>query len=178
MIEAELDRFSHNGSTFYLKSRLFASLASGRKDEMMQALKDNRYGSLVVETVNANTLASFIKEQREVTGEDIPAWLGDTVSTYKKSVGRHPQVVGTPIHCTNAKITNLFTVVDTFQEEPVNDVRKEAIYRIRFEAENGELISNEVIFPADSREEDPRRRIFRLEFDLERQRYSGEKNIF
>lgn len=88
MSEAELDRFSRNGSTFYLKSRLFASPASGRKDEMMQALKENGYGSLVVETVNSNTLASFIKEQREATGEEVPAWLGDTVSTYEKvSVG-------------------------------------------------------------------------------------------
>ena len=88
MADAELDRFSRNGSTFYLKSRLFASPAAGRKDEMMQALKENGYGSLVTETVNANTLASFIKEQREATGEDIPTWLGDTVSTYEKvSVG-------------------------------------------------------------------------------------------
>ena len=85
MTEAELDRFSRNGSTFYLKSRLFASPAAGRKDEMMQALKDNGYGSLVVETVNARILH---QEQREATGEDIPAWLGDTVSTYEKvSVG-------------------------------------------------------------------------------------------
>ena len=88
MTEAELDRFSRNGNTFYLKSRLFASPAAGRKDEMMQALKENGYGSLVVETVNANTLAAFIKEQREATGEDVPAWLGDTVSTYEKvSIG-------------------------------------------------------------------------------------------
>ncbi len=88
MTEAELDRFSRNGSTFYLKSRLFASPVAGLKDDMMQALKANGYGSLVTETVNANTLASFIKEQREITGEDIPAWLGDTVSTYEKvSVG-------------------------------------------------------------------------------------------
>lgn len=88
MTEAELDRFSRNGSTFYLKSRLFASPAAGRKDEMMQALKDNGYGSLVTETVNANTLASFIKEQRELTGEEVPEWLGETVSTYEKvSVG-------------------------------------------------------------------------------------------
>lgn len=88
MAEAELDRFSRNGSTFYLKSRLFASPAAGRKDEMMQALKDNGYGSLVTETVNANTLASFIKEQHEITGEDIPAWLDGTVSAFEKvSVG-------------------------------------------------------------------------------------------
>lgn len=88
MTEVELDCFSRNGSTFYLKSRLFASPAAGRKDEMMQALKENGYGSLVTETVNANTLASFIKEQREITGAEIPEWLGDTVSTYEKvSVG-------------------------------------------------------------------------------------------
>lgn len=43
MTEVELDRFSRNGSTFYLKSRLFASPAAGRKDEMMQALKANGY---------------------------------------------------------------------------------------------------------------------------------------
>lgn len=88
MTEAKLDRFSRNGSTFYLKIRLFASPVSGRKDEMMQALKGNGFGSLVVEMVNANALASFIKEQREATGEDVPAWLGDTVTTYDKvSVG-------------------------------------------------------------------------------------------
>lgn len=88
MAEAELDRFSRNGSTFYLKSRLFASPVAGRKDEMMEALKANGYGSLVVESVNANTLASFIKEQREVTGMDVPEWLDGTVSTFEKvSVG-------------------------------------------------------------------------------------------
>lgn len=88
MTEAELDRFSRNGSTFYLKSRLFASPASGHKDEMMQALKQNGYGSLVVESVNANTLSSFIREQLEANQGIIPSWLGDTVSTYEKiSVG-------------------------------------------------------------------------------------------
>ena len=89
MTEAELDRFSRNGSTFYLKSRLFASPAAGRRNEMILALKENGYGSLVTETVNANTLAAFIKEQREQEGcEDIPVWLGDTVHTHEKvSVG-------------------------------------------------------------------------------------------
>ena len=88
MAEADLDKFSRNGSTFYLKSRLFASPAAGRKDEMMAALKANGYASLVVESVNANTLSSFIKEQREINGTDVPEWLGDTVTTFEKvSVG-------------------------------------------------------------------------------------------
>jgi hypothetical protein len=88
MAEAELDRFSRNGSTFYLNTRLFASPAAGRKDELMLALKENGFGSIVVETVNANTLASFVKEQMAENGDEIPEWLSEVVSTFEKvSVG-------------------------------------------------------------------------------------------
>lgn len=88
MAEAELDRFCRNGSTFYLKSRLFASPAAGCKDEMIKALKENGYGELVTETVNAGTLASFVKEQREITGEEVPEWLRGKIKTFEKmSVG-------------------------------------------------------------------------------------------
>ena len=88
MAEQEVERFSRNGSTFYLNTRLFASPAAGRKDEMMQTLKDNGYGSLVVETVNANTLASFVKEQKAANGDEVPQWLSDVVSVFEKvSVG-------------------------------------------------------------------------------------------
>ena len=88
MTEAELDSFSRNGSTFYLHSRLYASPSTGRKDAMMQALKQNGYGSLVVESVNSKTLSSFVREQKEANQGSIPSWLGDTVSTYEKiSVG-------------------------------------------------------------------------------------------
>lgn len=88
MAEAELDRFSRNGSTFYLNSRLFVSPTAGHKDELFAALKANGYGSIVVETVNANTLASFVKEQKTANDDEIPAWLSDVVSTFEKvSVG-------------------------------------------------------------------------------------------
>lgn len=88
MAEQEVERFSRNGSTFYLNSRLYASPAAGRKDELMQTLKDNGYGSLVVETVNANTLASFVKEQKAANDDEVPAWLSDVVSVFEKvSVG-------------------------------------------------------------------------------------------
>ena len=84
MADAELDRFSRNGATFYLKSRLFASPAAGRKEELFAALKENGYGSLVTETVNANTLASFCKEQLAAHEDELPAWLSDVVSTFEK----------------------------------------------------------------------------------------------
>lgn len=89
MAEQEVDRFSRNGSLFYLSSRLFASPRAGEKEPMIAALKANGYGDLVVETVNANTLASFAKERmaESETGE-LPGWLDAVVSTYEKvSVG-------------------------------------------------------------------------------------------
>ena len=88
MAEAEVERFSRNGSTFYLSSRLYASPAAGMKEELFQALKDNGFGSIVTETVNANTLASFVKEQMAENNEEVPAWLTEKISTYEKvSVG-------------------------------------------------------------------------------------------
>jgi hypothetical protein len=88
MAEAEVDKFSRNGNTFYLKSRLYASPAAGRKDELFVILKAHGFASLITETINANTLAAFVKEQREICGEDIPKWLGDTINTFEKvSVG-------------------------------------------------------------------------------------------
>lgn len=88
MADAECDRFSRNGATFYLSSRLYASPAAGRKDEMIRALKENGYGDIVTEMVNANTLASFVKEQMAVNDDAVPAWLSDVVSTFEKtSVG-------------------------------------------------------------------------------------------
>ena len=85
MAEQEVERFSHSGSTFYLSTRLYASPASGRKDELMQALKDNGYGSIVVETVNSGTLSSFVKEQMAVNDDEIPEWLSGVVSVVEKT---------------------------------------------------------------------------------------------
>lgn len=88
MAEAECERFSHGGNTFYLNTRLFASPAAGRKDDMIIALKDNGYGDIVTETVNANTLASFVKEQKNLNADEVPAWLADVVNIHEKvSVG-------------------------------------------------------------------------------------------
>lgn len=88
MTEAECERFSRNGSTFYLNSRLYASPVAGRKDEMIMALKANGYGDIVTETVNANTLASFVKEQTTLNDDVTPAWLTEVVNTFEKvSVG-------------------------------------------------------------------------------------------
>ena len=88
MAEAEVERFSRNGSTFYLSTRLYASPAAGQKEALFQALKENGFSSIVTETVNANTLASFVKEQMAENNDEIPAWLTEKISVFEKvSVG-------------------------------------------------------------------------------------------
>jgi hypothetical protein len=84
MADAECDKFTRNGSTFYLNSRLYASPAAGGRDALIHALKDNGYGSIVTETVNANTLASFCKEQMIANEDELPEWLSGVVNTFEK----------------------------------------------------------------------------------------------
>lgn len=40
---------------------------------MIKALKTNGYGNIVTETVNANTLASFVKKQMVLNYDEVPA---------------------------------------------------------------------------------------------------------
>ena len=89
MTNNELDKFTRNGSTFYLKSRLFASPVAEHKPEFLQALKDNDCGNLITEQVNANTLASWVKEYNESHGTERPEFLSEELlNIYTKvSVG-------------------------------------------------------------------------------------------
>ena len=84
MAGAECEKFTRNGSTFYLNSRLFASPMEGNKDAMIAALKENGYGDIVTETVYANTLASFCKEQMAANEDELPDWLEPVVNTFEK----------------------------------------------------------------------------------------------
>ena len=75
---------------------------------MIDALKSQGYGDIVTETVNANTLASFVKEQMALNCDEVPAWLADCVSTYEKvSVGIRK---GTKLSPSNLLIFDAFSL--------------------------------------------------------------------
>lgn len=76
------------------------------------------------------------------------------------------------------KITNLMVNLDFLQEEAVSDTVKPLKARIRFEADDGEIISNEVLHVADSTDGNPRERMFRLRFDIKRKSYSQDKKYY
>lgn len=76
------------------------------------------------------------------------------------------------------KVTNLITTLDFIQSEPVSDVVKATNYKIFFISEENERISNENIYVADRRDNDPQKRIFRLRFDLKNKQYDKSKRYY
>jgi hypothetical protein len=85
MAETETQSFSRAGTLFYLKTVTRASAKTERKTELYDALKEQGYGDLVYETVNANLLSAFVKEQRTENEDVTPEWLDGLVSLYEKT---------------------------------------------------------------------------------------------
>ena len=85
MADTETQNFTRNGTMFCLTSTTRASAAAGRKDELFEALREAGYGDLVYETVNANSLSAFVKEQTMENGDALPQWLDGLVNVFEKT---------------------------------------------------------------------------------------------
>ena len=85
MISTETQNFTRNGSTFCLTNTTRASAAAGRKDELFAALRGAGFGDLVYETVNANSLSAFVKEQTAENEDVLPIWLDGLVNLFQKT---------------------------------------------------------------------------------------------
>lgn len=84
MLEQEVQHFTRNGQLFYLSTRTYASPVADRKEELYAWLKEHGYGDLVQETVNANRLAAFVREQLD-EADELPEGLRDMVSVFEKT---------------------------------------------------------------------------------------------
>jgi len=76
------------------------------------------------------------------------------------------------------KVTNLITMLDFLQSEPVSDVVKEAAYKVFFVSEQNERISNENTYVADSREPETQKRIFRMRFTFKNRKYDRDTQYY
>jgi len=85
MAETETQNFTRAGIMFYLTTKTRASAVAHTKSELYSTLKAQGYGDLVQETVNANSLSAFVKEQLEEHGDTLPAWLTGLVNVYDKT---------------------------------------------------------------------------------------------
>ncbi|MDR1262542.1 MAG: hypothetical protein LBK46_03505 [Oscillospiraceae bacterium] len=81
----ETQSFTRAGTTFYLSTKSYASAVAENKAELHAALKENGYAELVYETVNANSLSSFVREVREENNDSLPDWLDGLVNVYDKT---------------------------------------------------------------------------------------------
>lgn len=85
MAETETQNFTRAGTMFCLTTKTRASARAGQKDELFAALRDEGYGDMITETVNANSLSSFVKEQIAENGDELPDWLDGLVSVFEKT---------------------------------------------------------------------------------------------
>ena len=83
MIAAETQNFTRNGTMFCLTNTTRASATAGRKEELFSALRGAGFGDLVYETVNANSLSAFVKEQTTENGDALPQWLDGLVAVFE-----------------------------------------------------------------------------------------------
>ena len=85
MAESETQNFTRAGTMFCLTTKTRANAAPGRKDELFDALRAEGYGDMITETVNANSLSSFVKEQIAENGDELPGWLRGLVNVFEKT---------------------------------------------------------------------------------------------
>ena len=85
MTDTETQNFTRSGTMFYLTNTTRASATADRKDELFEALRAEGYGGLVYETVNANSLSAFVREQISENDDALPDWLEGLVSVFEKT---------------------------------------------------------------------------------------------
>jgi hypothetical protein len=85
MAETETQNFTRAGTMFCLTTKTRASAREGMKDELFATLRAEGFGDLIYETVNANSLSAFVKEQVSENGDALPTWLDGLVNVFEKT---------------------------------------------------------------------------------------------
>ena len=85
MAESETQNFTRAGMTFCLTNTTRASAMAEQKEALFEALRAGGYGDLIYETVNANSLSAFVKEQMTENDETLPEWLDGLVNVFEKT---------------------------------------------------------------------------------------------
>ena len=85
MSETDTQNFTRAGTMFCLTTKTRASAREGLKEELFAALRAEGFGDLIYETVNANSLSAFVKEQITESGDTLPDWLDGLVNVFEKT---------------------------------------------------------------------------------------------
>jgi len=85
MAESETQNFTRAGVMFCLTNTTRASATAERKEDLFDALRTEGFGDLIYETINANSLSAFVKEQMAENADTLPGWLSGLVNIYEKA---------------------------------------------------------------------------------------------
>jgi len=85
MTDTETQNFTRSGTMFCLTSTTRASATADRKDDLFEALRSEGHGGLIYETVNANSLSAFVREQISENDDALPDWLEGLVNVFEKT---------------------------------------------------------------------------------------------
>lgn len=85
MTDTETQNFTRSGTMFCLTNTTRASAAADRKDDLFEALRVEGHGGLIYETVNANSLSAFVREQISENDDVLPDWLEGLVTVFEKT---------------------------------------------------------------------------------------------
>ena len=85
MTDTETQNFTRSGTMFCLTSTTRASATADRKDDLFEALRSEGHGGLIYETVNANSLSAFVREQIAENDDALPGWLEGLVNVFEKT---------------------------------------------------------------------------------------------
>lgn len=85
MANSETQNFTRAGTMFALTTKTRASAVAGVKESLYAALRKQGFGDLIYETVNANSLSSFVNDQISENGEELPDWLEGLVNVYDQT---------------------------------------------------------------------------------------------
>ena len=62
-----------------------ARAAVGMKEELFDTLRSKGFGEIHYETLKANSLSAFVKEQIAENGDELPDWLKGLVNVFEKT---------------------------------------------------------------------------------------------
>lgn len=85
MTDTETQNFTRSGTVFCLTNTIRASAMADRKEELFEALRAEGHGGLIYETVNANSLSAFVREQISENDDVLPDWLNGLVNVFEKT---------------------------------------------------------------------------------------------
>lgn len=85
MIDTETQNFTRGGTMFCLNTATRATAISELKDDLFEVLRAEGFGNLIYETVNANSLSAFVKEQISQNGDVLPSWLDGLLNVFEKT---------------------------------------------------------------------------------------------